>query len=623
MPASWLLVLLALPALAVVFIVIGLPLVFSFGMSLHRLNVLTQRWVFVGLENYIEILPGNEFLSAFGRTAYFAVVTVLGGLIVGMGMALVLNARFAGRGILRSVVLIPWAMSPVAVGILWNWIFNGDYGPLNALLLDVHIIQRPIHWFGNGWVAFNAVALVQIWNQAPLTCLLLLAGLQSMPENLHRAARIDGAGAVQRFLNITLPWLRPMMLLVLILTTINAIMAFDLFWVMTRGGPGSATTVFSWMGYAYAFQFFQFGQGAAILYVLTIVCLILAAFYLLLLFPKAAARRQEGAAEARERLAETLLIRTDEHAAMARGKLMAIPARRHRAWLGVRARRLLARAVWVAVCALIVLWSVGPFVWLMVMSFTPSVQLVRSPPSLVPHTVTFENYRSVLFPSGIGASSVQAKRVPYAIWNSVVVAFWVTIINVGLGSLAGYAFANGGRSRFLRGSLWALMLTRMTPSLTLILPFFIVFRFVDLIDTRLALVIAYCSLILPLSTWIMRGYFEGMPPTLERAAMVDGCSRLGAIIRIVLPVARPGLFATAIFSFLVSWNEFIFALILTETPKSQTIPVTIAGFLAQLRFYDYGPMFAASVLAILPPVLVTLCFQRYLVSGMLSGSLKG
>ena len=106
-------------------------------MSLHRLNVLTQRWVFVGLENYIEILPGNEFLSAFGRTAYFAVVTVLGGLIVGMGMALVLNARFAGRGILRSVVLIPWAMSPVAVGILWNWIFNGDYGPLNALLLDV------------------------------------------------------------------------------------------------------------------------------------------------------------------------------------------------------------------------------------------------------------------------------------------------------------------------------------------------------------------------------------------------------------------------------------------------------------------------------------------------------
>jgi multiple sugar transport system permease protein len=105
-----------------------------------------------------------------------------------------------------------------------------------------------------------------------------------MPENLHRAARIDGAGAVRRFFSITLPWLRPMLLLVLILTSINSIMAFDLFWTMTHGGPGSATTVFSWMGYAYAFQFFRFGEGAAILYVLTIVCLILAWFYLKLFF---------------------------------------------------------------------------------------------------------------------------------------------------------------------------------------------------------------------------------------------------------------------------------------------------------------------------------------------------
>jgi multiple sugar transport system substrate-binding protein len=144
-----------------------------------------------------------------------------------------------------------------------------------------------------------------------------------------------------------------------------------------------------------------------------------------------------------------------------------------------------------------------------------------------------------------------------------------------------------------------------------------------LLDTRTALVIAYCSLILPLSTWIMRGYFEGMPPTLEKAALVDGCTRFRAILKVVLPVARPGIVATAIFCFLVSWNEFIFALILTGTPKAQTIPVIIAGFLVQLRFYDYGPMFAASVLAVLPPVIITLGFQRYLVSGMLSGSLKG
>jgi multiple sugar transport system permease protein len=167
------------------------------------------------------------------------------------------------------------------------------------------------------------------------------------------------------------------------------------------------------------------------------------------------------------------------------------------------------------------------------------------------------------------------------------------------------------------------MMTRMLPSLALILPFFIVFKNLGLLDTKAALIIAYCSLILPLCIWIMKGYFDGLPPNLEKAALVDGCTRFQAIRKIVMPVARPGIVAAGIFCFLVSWNEFIFALILTGTPQAQTIPVIIAGFLVQLRFYDYGPMFAASVLAVLPPVIITLAFQRYLVRGMLSGSLKG
>jgi multiple sugar transport system permease protein len=259
------------------------------------------------------------------------------------------------------------------------------------------------------------------------------------------------------------------------------------------------------------------------------------------------------------------------------------------------------------------------------MSLTPFTALLRSPPALVPEHLTFSNYGIVLFPTHMAGtqSTVQAIRVPYGIFNSFVVAACVTAINVALGSVAGYAYGTGTRGRFLTGSLWALMLTRMTPSLALILPFFIVFKTLGLLDTRAALVIAYCSLILPLSTWIMKGYFEGMPPTLERAALVDGCTRWQAIRKVVLPVARPGLVAAAIFCFLVSWNEFIFALILTGTPNAQTIPVTIAGFMVQLRFNDYGPMFAAAVLAVVPPVAVALGFQRYLVSGMLSGSLKG
>ncbi len=617
-------IILTLPALAAVFLVIGMPLIYSLVLSLHRINILSQRWVFVGLENYTDILPDPDFIAAFGRTAAFALITVSGGLVLGMAMALVLNMRLPARSLLRSVVLIPWAMSPVAVGILWGWIFNGDFGTLNAVLLDLGVINHNAYWFGSGTAAFLLVALVHIWNQAPLTSLLLLAGLQSMPENLHRAARIDGAGPVRRFFRITLPWLRSMLLLVLILTSINSIMAFDLFWTITRGGPGSATTVFSWMGYAYAFQFFRFGEGAAILYVLTVTCLILAAIYLFLLFSTGGRVR---AAPATGDRAASFAVRTGERRAVQSGQLARISSRVHFAPFGGRMARALRPAGRALAWVLIFAWSAGPFIWLLVMSLSSSADLVRTPPSLVPTGLILDNYVTVLLPQTGAANSVQAARVPPAIWNSLVVSFFVTVINVVLGSLAGYAYGTSTRAsagnRFLRGSLWALMLTRMTPSLALILPFFIVFKTLDLLDTRTALVIAYCSLILPLSTWIMRGYFEGMPPTLEKAALVDGCTRFRAILKVVLPVARPGIVATAIFCFLVSWNEFIFALILTGTPKAQTIPVIIAGFLVQLRFYDYGPMFAASVLAVLPPVVLALGFQRYLVSGMLSGSLKG
>jgi multiple sugar transport system permease protein len=613
-PAKWVPMLLTAPTLLAVFLVIGLPLAYSLILSLHEINVLTHRWVFVGLGNYTQSVVDPTFLFALARTGVFAVGTVTVGLAIGTGMAVVLNAHFPGRGVLRGLVLIPWAMSPVAVGILWAWVFNGDYGPLNALLIDLGVIRTSIHWLGSGTGAFALVAMVYVWNQAPLTCLLLLGGLQSMPENLHRAARVDGAGSWTRFWRITLPWLRPTMLLVLILTTINAIMAFDLFWIITQGGPGSATTVFSWLGYVEAFQYFRFGQGAAVLYVLTLLCLLLAVIYGLLLFERSGGRT---GIDGERPLAETLLVRTPT----ALGRAMPPPRPSRRRYLKNRAR---IERLGIRLAALVILvWSVAPFLWLVLMSVSPSSELVRSPPRLLPNHLTLENYWAVLFPQASGAASVAARRVPYGIWNSIVVATFVTFINVVLGSLAGYGFVIARRSRPLRSAFWALMLTRMTPSLVLILPFFMIFRAAGLLDTHIGLVIAYCSLILPLSTWIMKGYFEGTPSTLEHAGRVDGCTRLQAIRQIVLPIARPGIVATAIFCFLVSWNEFVIALILTSTPSAQTIPVTIAGFLAQLQFYDYGPMFAASVLAVIPPVAVALFFQRALITGMLSGSVKG
>jgi len=609
------------PTLALVAAVVGAPLVYSFYLSLNRTNAITKKWIFVGLGNYSAILASSEFWGAFVRTVYFAAFSLVGTTLLGMAMALVLNRRFAGRGLLRSIVLIPWAMAPVSVGVLWSFIYAGDYGALTGLMNDLGLGRFALPWLGDGFRALNLVALTQVWSQAPLTALMLLAGLQSMPSNLHKAAMLDGAGPIARFFAITLPWLKPNLLFISIIATINSLMAFDILWIMTRGGPGVATTVFSWLGYVTSFQFLRFGEGAAILYCLTAASFSLAIVYFALLKPR---NGRSPAADPTLSLDAALAGRAHA-AARPRLSMGAPPPVRARVSLPRPAAAALSRIGLYLIAAALLLWSALPVLALFLMSFTPASDLIRTPPSLIPSGVTLQNFQTVLMPR-LGShfsTSVQAERVPLALLNSFIVGAVVAAICVALGTFAGYAFARNAKKRFFGTSLWMLLLTRMTPPLTLVLPFFIAYRGLGLIDTRVGLIIAYCSFLAPLSAWMMKSYFEGVPTSLDRAALIDGCSRLKMMWAVLIPVVRPGIVAAAIFCFLASWNEFLFALILTSTPKAQTIPVVISGFLSQAQFYEYGPMFAASILSILPPVLVAFFFQRYLVQGALSGAVKG
>ena len=604
------------PTLLIVLTVVGLPLAYSLYLSLHRTNPITKTFIYVGVGNYIAILGNAEFWAAFGRTAYFAAFSVIGTTLLGMGMALLLNERFIGRGILRSVVLVPWAMAPVSVGVLWSFIYAGNYGALTGLLNDLGLGSLAIAWLGDGFRALNLVALTNVWSQAPLTALMLLAGLQSMPPSLHKAAMLDGAGPVARFLAITLPWLRPNLLFISIIATINALMSFDILWIMTRGGPGAATTVISWLGYVYSFQFLRFGEGAAILYCLTALSFLLAIGY----FAFFGARRSRPviAASAAQLSIGGLLARQGP-------PMVSLPPPPPRFRLPRALESALGRGGFGLAAIILFLWSALPVLALVLMSLTPASDLIRTPATMIPSGFTLENFKTVLMPqiSAGFSTSVQAKRVPLSLFNSLVVGACVALISVVLGTFSGYAFARYGRKRFFGASIWLLMLTRMTPGLTLVLPFFVIYRSFGLIDTRTGLIIAYCSFLLPLSAWMMRSYFEGVPASLDRAALIDGCSRMTMMWQVLLPVVRPGIIAAGIFCFLASWNEFLFALILTSTPNAQTIPVVISGFLSQAQFYEYGPMFAASVLSILPPVLVAFFFQRYLIQGALSGAVKG
>jgi ABC-type sugar transport system permease subunit len=286
---AWLLV---IPAVLGILLVVVFPLVYSFWMSFTEVNLLRATgpaielfgvrlplFRYVGLDNYTRTFADPVYWSSLWRTLYFVAAFVLEATLVGLGMALVLHERFAGRPIMRSLLLVPWSLSRVVVGLLWIGLLDFEFGALNGVLHRAGLIDGYIAFFKDGFQALNVLVSVYMWNQAPFATLLFLAGMQSIPEEQYLAAAVDGAGYWRRLFHITLPALRPILFLILVLSTVNGFLMLDLIYVLTMGGPGQDTTTISWLGFQTAFSFFKFGPGTAILYTLTALCLLLTFAY--------------------------------------------------------------------------------------------------------------------------------------------------------------------------------------------------------------------------------------------------------------------------------------------------------------------------------------------------------
>jgi multiple sugar transport system permease protein len=273
----------ATPALLVTLALLAYPLVYSFWVSLHEQTLGSRapaKWV--GLDNYAAVIQDPIFVPSLLRTTAFAAVVVVGTLVLGMLFALALNEEFWGRTFVRGVLILPWSLSQITLALTFGWIFNSTFGPLNGALSQLGVIDHYIAWFASGRVALAVMAVAFVWSLVPFATLLLLAALQTVPEDLHKAARIDGAGAVRRFFFITAPWIRDTVLVVSVLALINAFLAFALIYVLTGGGPGTETTLLSWWGYTTAFRDLDLGRGAAIFYLMTLVMVVLAALTVLL-----------------------------------------------------------------------------------------------------------------------------------------------------------------------------------------------------------------------------------------------------------------------------------------------------------------------------------------------------
>lgn len=275
--------LLLIPAFAIILAVLVYPIVYSFIMSLSRVNIAKRTLEFLGLKNYASLFSDTYFTGAIVRTVVFTVVSVFIEMCLGVGIALVLNEKFRGRGFLRGVMILPWALPSVVNAVMWKWIFDGNYGAFNALLTQTGIISTYKVWLGSMMSAFVSMLFANVWKETPYVVLLSIAALSAIDKTLYESARVDGAGPVRSFFSITIPVIRPVLIILIITKSIWAIQTFDLVYILTSGGPAGSTELIAYYIYKTTFKFNNFGYAAAMSYFLSIVTIIMALAYIKLL----------------------------------------------------------------------------------------------------------------------------------------------------------------------------------------------------------------------------------------------------------------------------------------------------------------------------------------------------
>jgi ABC-type sugar transport system permease subunit len=268
------------PAVIVLLAITAYPLIYNLWNSFHHVDYLVPPvGSFAGASNYAKLFSDNQFVPALVHTAGFTVVSVTVESLIGLSIALVLNKPFRGRGVVRAAVFIPWAVPTVVSAELWKTMFDPQQGFVNYILTELHLPLASTTWLDGTWTAWAALLIADAWRNTPFMAIVLLAGLQVIPHDIYEAAKIDGASAWQTFHKLTLPLLRPALVVALIFRTLSSFMIFDVVYIMTGGGPGTSTQVLSYLNYQAFLTDFDFGYGGAISVAMVVMALIIAAVY--------------------------------------------------------------------------------------------------------------------------------------------------------------------------------------------------------------------------------------------------------------------------------------------------------------------------------------------------------
>ena len=542
---------------------------------------------YIGLENYKTLDDDPNFWNVFKFTGVWTFANVFFHFTIGLGLALMLNRSLRFRGAYRMLLLVPWAVPVFITALGWRYLYNVPNGFFDQLLRAIGI-DGPA-WLGDPTWAKVSVIAVNVWLGIPFMMVALLGGLQAIDKELLDASAVDGASALRRFWDVTLPGLRPGRR-----DRDPARDHLDLQHVRGHlpdhaGRPG--------------------GFDADPRHVL------------LPLLPRLPALRGGGCVRRADSLvpARVLDVLPHDGALDGRGELVLMAVDTHAAGRAARPRRRSGRGRgssaglhFTLIAATTI--AIFPVLWIVLSSFKPN-EVIKTQTDLqvLPDPWTLENYRAVL--------TQNDHEFLHWLANSVVVALFTTVIGVFLAATAAYAFS---RYRFpgYRAGLMALLVAQMFPGVILLVPIYKIVVDLGLLDTKASLVLAYTTFALPFCVWMLKGYFDTIPFSLEEAGRIDGLTPFGTFWRIVMPLSLPGIAVTAFFMFITAWNEVLFANVFLTESENYTLPIGLRTYVFQFE-QQYGWLTAGAVIVTIPAMIVFLFAQRYLVSGLTRGGVKG
>jgi multiple sugar transport system permease protein len=590
--------------------------------------------VFVGLDNYSALVGDQQFRTGVKNSFVFTAYAEIFKVVLGLAAALLLHRMRRGRALLTGLLLVPWVVPTVVTAFSWRALLDPIFGSVNTLLTDsgigpllasLHLVDVwPAGWLSDPALAMPSVVLVNVWKGVPFFTVCFLAGLKAIPGELYEAATIDGASTWQQFRFVTLPGLRHVITVTVTLSSIWTFNNFDLIWLLTQGGPGDVTAPYVLVAYSKAILQLQYGAGAAVTLVMLPIIAGLVFVLVRLLRDDSGARppRWTGPSRAAAPWVVTALVTVllfwaspgiFWKAAVVLGAILLIMVVFGRvvSMLGRRASAVVTRVGSGVALAGLLAFVLGPMYWIFVTAFKSESQVVMRDNDLWPTPWTLEQFGALF------------TNQPFGRWylNTIMVSAASTTVALVCAALGGYALARL-RFRGAQGFTVTVLLTYVMPGALLFIPLYQLLIQTRLTDSLWSLVLTYPTFTLPFATWLLTGYFASIPVDLEEAALVDGSTRVQAFRRVVLPLAKPGLLAVALFTLTNAWNEFLFAFVFITKDDYKTLPVGMQSMIAG-DVVPQGQLAAASLLVSIPVVIMYAVGQRFLTEGLTAGAVKG